>query len=270
VSDFEKDLLKLMNNTVFGKTMENVRKRKDVRFPKNEKQQRKLTASPRFHSQRIFHEDLAALELNKTSVSLNKPVYTGFSVLELSKLIMFEFWYTCIKPLYGEKAKLLYTDTDSLVIWIETEDVYADMHVHSEWYDFSDYPKDHLCYSIANKKVPGKMKDEMGSELILEFAAIRAKLYSVLCESSEKCKRKAKGVTRHVTRDQLSHQDYLSCMQECKLIERSMKQIRSKLHRLYTLSMRKNALNPLDTKRWICDDGISTLPYGHYKTLTDN
>ena len=115
-SELLKDLYKLMNNSVFGKTMENVRKRNDVRFPKDEKELRKLTASPRFHSQRIFKENLAALELLKISVVLDKPVYTGFSVLELSKLLMYQFCYENVKPLWGDRANLLYTDTDCLVI----------------------------------------------------------------------------------------------------------------------------------------------------------
>lgn len=266
-SDFLKDLYKLMNNSVFGKTMENVRNRKDVRFPKDLKQLRKLTASSRLYAYRIFKENLAAIELLKTSVVLNKPVYTGFTVLELSKLLMFQFWYECLKPLYGDKARLQYTDTDSLIIHIETDDVYADMKEHEEWFDFSDYPKDHPCFSTANKKIPGKMKDELNSELILEFVAVRAKLYSVLTETGNK--KKAKGVAKYITKNELTHEDYVRCVEECQPREHQMLQIRSKRHNLYTLALTKTTLNPLDTKRWICEDGITTLPFGHYSTVED-
>jgi len=263
-NEFLKDLYKLMNNSVFGKTMENVRNRKDVRFPKDLKQLRKLTASPKLYSYRIFKENLAAIELLKTSVVLNKPVYTGFTVLELSKLLMFQFWYHCLKPLYGDKVRLLYTDTDSLIIHVETEDVYMDMKKHEEWFDFSDYPRDHPCFSATNKKVPGKMKDELNGELILEFVAVRAKLYSVLTETGNK--KKAKGVNKNITKTELTHEDYVQCVEDCRRQEHQMLQIRSKKHKLYTLSLTKTTLNPLDTKRWICDDGIRTLPYGHYST----
>jgi hypothetical protein len=263
-SKFEQDLFKLMNNSVFGKTMENVRKRRDIKFPSTDEQLRKQTASPRFYSMRIFNENLAALELLKTSVMLNKPVYTGFTVLELSKLLMFQFWYQTIKPTYRDKAKLLYTDTDSLIIHIETEDVYQDMREHGETYDTSDYPNNHPCFSTTNKKIPGKMKDEMNGELILEFVGIRSKMYSVLTETE--AKKKAKGISKHITEKVLKHTDYVQCIQTWKKSVHEMKQIRSKRHQIYTLSLMKTSLNPLDTKRWICDDGISTLPYGHYAT----
>jgi hypothetical protein len=266
---FEQNLLKLWNNSVFGKTMENVRKRKEVKFPSTEKQLRKLTASPRWCDLRIFKETLAALEMKKTSVVLNKPVFTGFTVLELSKLLMFQFWYECIKPLYGEKVKLLYTDTDSLIIHVETEDVYQDMKEHSDWFDTSDYPTDHPCFSLTNKKVPGKMKDELNGELILEFVGIRSKMYSILTETDKTSKRAAKGVSKHVTEKILRHADYVDCVKSTIKSQHSMSQIRAKKHQIYTTLMQKTTLNPLDTKRWICDDGISTLPFGHYSTKND-
>jgi hypothetical protein len=265
---FKQELYKLLNNSVFGKTMENVRKRKDIKFPNTEKEVRKLTASPRFHSQRIFKDEkLAAIEMIKTSVTLNKPVYTGFAVLELSKLLMFQFWYECMKPLYGEKIKLLYTDTDSLIMEVETEDFYQDMKENGDWFDTSDYPKDHPCYSDANKKVPGKMKDELNGELALEFVGVRAKMYSVLTESA--VKKKAKGVSRHITEKVLAHEDYKDCVHLCGKYQHEMRQIRSKKHQIYTQSQLKTTLNPLDTKRWICKDGISTLPFGHYATAKE-
>jgi hypothetical protein len=118
-----------------------------------------------------------------------------------------------------------------------------------------------------NKKVIGKMKDEMSGELILEFVAVKSKLYSSLTESAKTSKRKAKGISKHVTENLLRHDDYVKCVKEGIISVQDMKQIRSNSHQVYTLSLNKKALSPMDTKRWICSDKISTLPFGHYKTV---
>ena len=130
-STFEKDFYKLMNNSVFGKTMENLRKRVDIKLVKtdgseNEKL-RKLIAKPVFNRRIKFSDDLSAIHVNKTSLRLNKPIYVGFSVLDLSKHLMYDWYYNNLKKKYGENCTLLYTDTDSLLVDIKTNDVYKDM-----------------------------------------------------------------------------------------------------------------------------------------------
>ena len=143
-NDFEKDFFKLMNNSVFGKTMENIRKRVDIHLVTNKEDAEKLTIKPNFNHFTIFSEDLAAIHMNKTRLTFNKPVYLGMCILDLSKAIMYEFHYNYIKNKYGEKAKLLFTDTDSLVYVIETEDFYKDISPDvRKMFDTSNYPKNH-------------------------------------------------------------------------------------------------------------------------------
>ena len=125
-SDFEKDLYKLMNNSVFGKTMENLRKLVDVKLVRSneENKLRRLIASPVFARANIFDDDLAAIQVHKSNLVLNRPVYMGMSILDLSKHLMCDFYYNQLKAQYGESCQLLYTDTDRLLLEIETEDVY--------------------------------------------------------------------------------------------------------------------------------------------------
>jgi hypothetical protein len=128
-NDFEKDLHKLMNNSVFGKTRENLRKRVDVKLVRSSEEDRlrKLIAKPNYARCKIFDDDLAAQHMHKTSLCLNRPIYLGMSILDLSKLLMYDFYYNKVNPKYGDRATLLYTDTDSLLMHIETEDIYADI-----------------------------------------------------------------------------------------------------------------------------------------------
>ena len=137
---------------------------------------------------------MAGIHMRKTKLVLNKPVYTGMTILENSKILMYEFYYNYLKARYGHKCELVYTDTDSLILDIQTEDVYKDMQEHSWLYDTSSYPKDHQLYNATNKKVLGKMKDECGGDMIKEVAAVRPKMYSV--EVGKKNIRKAKGVKK--------------------------------------------------------------------------
>ena len=157
-NDFEKDLHKLMNNSVFGKTMENLRKRVNVKLVRPGPKLRKLISSVFFDKAVIFDETLAGLSMHKKSLILNRPVYVGMSILDLSKHLMYDFYYNLLKKKYGSDCNLLYTDTDSLLLQIQTEDVYKDMARYSHLYDASNYPKKHLLYSDVNEKVLGKMK----------------------------------------------------------------------------------------------------------------
>ena len=167
-SDFEKDLYKLMNNSVFCKTMENLRKRVDVKLVRSHEED-KLIASPAFARANIFDDNLAAIEVHKSRLVLNHPMYVGMSILDLSKHLMYDFYYNQLKAQYGESFQLLYTDTDSLLIEIQTEDVYQDMTKHPDLYDTSDYPQDHPLYSLANKMVLRKLKDKCAGRAIAGY-----------------------------------------------------------------------------------------------------
>ena len=180
-SNFETDFFKLMNNSVFGKTMENLRNRVDVKIVRDWETDkiRKLLSSPSFDRFTIFGNDMAGIHMRKTKLELNKPVYTGMTILENNKILIYDFFYNHLRAIYGHKCELVYTDTESLILDIQTKDVHKDMQEYSWMYDTSNYPKDHLLYNVANKKILGKMKDECGGEVIKEVVAVRPKMYSV-------------------------------------------------------------------------------------------
>ena len=268
-STFEKNLYKLMNNSVFGKTMENVRKRVDVKLVRESEvtKLRKLIAKPSYHDRKIFDEELVAIHMKKPKLVLNKPIYVGMSILDLSKHLMYDFYYNQLKKQYGEKCDVLYSDTDSLLLCIETDDVYKDMERHIDLYDTSDFPKEHYLHNTKNKKVLGKFKDECNGKLISEYVGLRPKMYSILiseCEESETIK-KAKGVKKYVVKKHIQHNDYKQALFNKELFRHTMSMLRSYKHQIYGIRLNKISLSPLDTKRWIADDGVNTLAYGHYK-----
>ena len=177
-NSFEKDFFKLMNNNVFGKTMENLRKRVDVRLVINEKKLDKLTAKPTYVSSKIFNENLMAVHKVKETLTLNRPAYVGMCILDLSKTLMYDFHYNYIKKKYNNRARLLLTDMDSLTYEIETEDVYKDFWNDKDMFDNSDYPESSPYYCNVNKKIFGKFKDEACGILITEFIGLKSKMYS--------------------------------------------------------------------------------------------
>ena len=167
-----------MNNSVFGKTMENIRNRVDVKLVNNRKKAEKLVAKPNFKHCNIFYENLISIHMKKTELTYNKPVYLGMCILDLSKTLMYDFHYNYIKQKYGDKAKLLFTDTDSLMYEIQTEDFYKDISKDvKDRFDTSDYPPNHPSGipSGFNKKVLGMFKDEVKGMVIYEFVGLRAK-----------------------------------------------------------------------------------------------
>ena len=206
---FDKDLYKLMNNSVFGKTMENLRKRVDVKLVRSHEEDklRRLLASPSFARANIFDDDLAAVEVHKSRLVLSRSVYVGMSILDLSKTLMYDFYYNQLLAQYGDRCQLLYTDTDSLLLEIQTEDVYRDMGKHGELYDTSDYPREHPLHSVENKKVLGKMTDECAGRPTAEYFGLRPKMYSIL-EANENNMKKAKGVSKAVVRKHIRHEQY--------------------------------------------------------------
>ena len=266
-NDFEKDFFKLMNNAVFGKTMENLRKRVNVKLVNDVKQLKKLTASPSFDYFRIFTNELAAVNMKKPSLYLNRPIYVGFSILDLSKTLMYEFHYNYIKTKYDDKATLLFTDTDSLCYGIRTDDIYRDMQEDADLFDTSEYPPEHFLYSTQNTKMFGKMKDETHSLPIIEFVGLRPKMYSLLFNNQKNQiveKKTAKGIAKNVTEREIRHGHYKDCLFNRKQQMASMHQIRSFNHNLYTIKLNKIGLSPFDNKRHLEWDGCATPPFGHY------
>ena len=186
-STFESDFFKLFNNATFGKTMENLRKRINVKLVSDKHKMKKLIAKPEFHSFKIFTENLAGIHLKKTSITLNKPIYLGFCILDISKALMYDFHYNVMKKKYGSKIQLCLTDTDSFLYDIETEDACLDMTENMEIFDTSNYPKDHFLFNLENKKVLGKIKDETAGVPPLSLVGLRSKMYSFkVSEETEK------------------------------------------------------------------------------------
>ena len=265
---FEKDLFKLMNNSVFGKTMENVRNRVSIELVKDAERAAKLVNKPNFEELKIFDEFLIAVKMRKTKVWMNKPVYVGMSILDLSKTLMFSFQYEYVKKKW-EKVKVLYSDTDSLVLNIETDDFFKDISGDVvEWFDTNDFPKDHpavlegLPIVKENKKKIGLMKDECGGKILTEWVALRPKLYSFLTESGEK--QKAKGLKKSIKNKSLRHENFLKCLRTGKSQTRKQCLFRSRDHHIFTENMVKVALSCDDDKRIVLENGIDTLSLGHF------
>ena len=167
-NDFEKDFFKLMNNAVFGKTMGNVRKHRDIKLVTTDKRRNQLVTEPNYHAIKCFSENLLAIEMKKTKVKMNKPIYLGLSILEISKMLMYEFWYDYMKPKYGDNVKLCYMETDSFIIYIKTEDFYKDIADDVEYkFHTSNYEVDRPLPTGENKKVIGLMKDESGGKMYI-------------------------------------------------------------------------------------------------------
>ena len=268
---FEENFFKLMNNSVFGKTMENIRKRKVVKLLSDRNKAKKYVAKPNFKHLNIFNEELIAVHMKKTSLTMDKPIYLGMSILDLSKTVMYDFHYNYIKPKYGDKAKLLFTDTDSLMYEIETEDFYKDISEDvKDRFDTSNYPFNHPSGIPVgcNNKMLGKFKDEAGGKIIEEFVGLRAKLYSYKMFGGKENK-KCKGIKRAVVENCLPHGDFLKCLndREEKMVQ--MNVIRSYEHEVFTEEVNKLALPENDDKRYLRKGGIETYAWWHYKIPTD-
>ena len=246
-NDFEKDFYKLMNNSVFGKTMENIRKHRDIKLLNNKEDYLKQVMKPNFKGGVLMGENLMSCEMGKVKVKMNKPVYLGQAILDLSKTIMYEFHYDYIKRKYDEKSlKLLYMDTDSLVYDIKTEAFYKDIAEDVETrFDTSGYEPDRPLPIGRNKKVIGLMKDELGGKIMKEFIGLWQKMYSYKIGENDEPK-KCKGIKKCVVKKTISFEDYKQCLFEGRVIHRSQLLFRSSKHKIKTLELNKLALSRKD------------------------
>ena len=266
-NDFEKELFKLASNAVYGKTMENVRNRINMRLVNDRKKKANLVKKINFKHATKFGEKIAAVHMKKTKVILNKPIFVGAAILDLSKIHMFKFHYGYVKKKW-EKVTVLYSDTDSLILEIETDDFFADTAGDVEkWFDTSKYPKDHFAAENGfpvgkNKKILGMFKDEAEGKIIREFVGLRPKCYSI--KMDEKEIKKAKGTKKHTVKG-ISHEDFVRVLQGEKFPPMKNVSFRSHLHKIFTEQMWKVALSPDDDKRIVMADGIQTLAIGHWR-----
>ena len=263
-NDFQKDFYKLMNNSVFGKTMENIRNHRNIVLVSNKEKYLRKVMKPNFKSGTLLGPDLTGCEMGKVKVVVNKPVYLGQAILDLSKTIMYEFHYDYMKLQYPEdKLKLCCMDTDSFVYAIGTEDFYKDIaNDVKNRFDTSGYVVDRPLHVGLNKKVIGLMKDELGGEMMREFITLRPKIYSYKVGNSEP--KKCKGIKKCVVKKTISFDDYQKCLFGDERIHRSQLQFRSCKHRVKTLEVNKLALSKEDDKR-ISINGVASYAMGHHR-----
>ena len=232
-NDSEKDFFKLMNNPVFRKTVENV-------------------------SNVVY----LAIEMKMTKVKMNKPVYLALSILEISKILMYEFWYDYMKPKYGDNVKLCYMDTDSIIMHIRTEDFYKDIANDVEKrFDTTNYEVSRSLPTGKNKKVIGLMKDELRGKIMTEFVALRPETYSYLMDNGGSDK-KAKGTKKCVTKRKLKCNNYKDCLLNNEIILKSQQRFKSERHDVYTEEINKTALSSNGDKRLQTFDRVTPYPYG--------
>lgn len=271
-TDFEKDYYKLRSNSVFGKTMENVRQRQSYRLVNTPERLYQVTADLRAQSCDIFSENLVGIKLFKTEILLDKPVYVGQAVLDYSKLAMYQLYYDFIKP----HSKFISTyvaggDTDSLFLELTTEptvDLYADIlpEMLGVCFDSSNYSPNHFLYDTSCKAKLGFFKDESCGHLITEYILLKPKMYSILTQASKPIQ-KAKGIARAALRS-VTHEDYRNAWQSQAESACTYNILQSTLHTVTTTKIIKRALSLWEDKRaWI--DCNESLPYGHY-TLAHN
>ena len=261
MSSFEKDFFKLLINSIFGKMMENVRKYRQIRLINCGRQHRLYTSKPQFKGFQIISEDLVAAEMERIETKLNKAIYAGFSILELSKTKMYDFHYNVMKKKYPE-ATMCFTDTDSLLYKIPTEDLSKEIYNLRHHLDLSNYPEDHPLFDESHKSTPGFFKDECKGVTMEEFVGLRAKCYSIKLEGDER--KLATAGLRKSTHSTLTHERFLQTLIYKAPVMAKQKTIVSKAHTLFTVETERIGLNPLDIKRFVLEDGVNTLPYGHY------
>ena len=262
-NDFEKDLFKLMNNSVFGKTMENIRKHRDIKLVTTDKKRSNLVSEPNYHTINYISEDLSIIEMNKTKVKMTKPIYLGLSISEISKILMYEFWYDYMKPKYGNNVKLCYMDTDSFIMNIKTKEFYKNIDNDVEKrFDTSNYEVNRPLPTGNNTKVIGLMKDKLGGKIITEFVTLRPKTYSYLTGDCEEDK-KAKGTKKCLIKRMIKFNDYKNCLLKDEVILKSQQRFISKKHYVYTENINKIGLSNNDDKRIVSSDKITSYPYGY-------
>ena len=263
-NDFEKDFYKLMNNAVFGKTMENIRKHRDIKLVTTDKKRSKLVSEPNYHTINLISEDLSIIEMKKTKVKMNKPIHLGLSILEISKTLMYDY----MRPKYDNNVELCYMDTDSFIMDIKTNDFYKDIANDVEnRFDTSNYEVNRPLTLGKNKKVIRLIKDELGGKIITEFVTLRPKvticyLNSYLTDDGKEHK-KAKGTKKCEIKKMINFNDYKKCLLNDKVILKSQQRFISKKHDVYTENINKIALSDNDDKIIISPNKITSYPYGY-------
>jgi len=261
---FEKDTYKKMANSNFGKLIENVRSYLDCKICVSEQSCKRWISSPRFSSMKILSENFVIIFLSRAKIALNKPIASGFTILELSKRFMYSKYYEEIKPALGPSCQTLMSDTDSLMLSVQSREggcIRKIKHIM----DFSNYPTSHKLFSEQHKGELGRFKDEAGSDTIKKFCALRSKVHTFYTANDEKkdltLHSKCKGVTKAYKKE-LTFNNFFGCLQSVNQIVVSQFHIRSKDHKLYTTKVQRVAFGSFDDKRFIFSCGYHSVPYG--------
>ena len=265
---FDTDFYKLLSNSLYGKTIENPEKRSEVNLCSESSMYKNYVGKPNFKNAKRINSKLVGVEMKYSSIKINKPFYIGMSILDLSKWYMYNFHYNVMKAIFGDRVHLLYMDTDSFIYEISSADVYEELRPHArDYFDFSNYPENHMLKNSCNKKVPGKFKDESASKCITEFVGLRSKMYSFMFDDKKNVSkaevRVAKGVQKSVIFNDLRFSTYLNCLWNDEVKEHNFKTICSMKHSVATYTQSKITLCPFEDKRYLLD-AINSLPYGHY------
>ena len=246
--------------------MENVRNHRDIRLVNIDNKRSKLASEPNYNSTKYISEDLLLMEMNKSEVYMNKPLYLGQAILDHSKILMYKFWYDYLQPMHNDKVELCYMDSDSFIIYVETGDFYKDISNDvNKWFDTSNYSKDinRPLEKGKNKKLIGKFKDELGGLLMSEFCAHRAKTYAYKLDNNDEVK-KAKGTNKCVIKNQLTFNDYINVLFNKVPMIKWQFGFRSRNYEIYREKINKIVLSSNDNKRIQCDDRINAYPYGYF------
>eukprot|EP00438_Fugacium_kawagutii_P007257 Skav211577 [mRNA] locus=scaffold2228:403820:405304:+ [translate_table: standard] len=261
-NDFEKDIFKLLNNAVFGKTMEDKRKHLDFEIVNDEKRFMKCVNNPSFKHSHIINENLVGVEKQKPKLKLDKPIFIGMSILDLSKQHMYRFYYDVMKPKYGVNVRMVYTDTDSFVFHTKTDDIYNDFNDIKDEMDFSSYDKNHKCYNTDNKKVLGKFKCETNGKIITGFIGLRPKCYAFKIHGEKKEHKKCKGVAKNTVKRCMKYEEYDKVLETNEVVNKTFNSIRSKNHQIFSLTTTKVGLTSYENKRYWTST-VDSLAYGH-------
>uniref|UniRef100_A0A8D8SD21 DNA-directed DNA polymerase n=1 Tax=Cacopsylla melanoneura TaxID=428564 RepID=A0A8D8SD21_9HEMI len=261
---------KLLNNVIYGRSIEDFRKRSNLKVATTWNQARKLISKSTFLDYTIINENLVLIKLQKKTIKFMRPIFLGASILELSKIKMYHFLYSIVKPYFGPKnVKLLYMDTDSFFFQIKVDDLYEAFKGLKHYLDTSDYPSNHFLYSNRNKKKLGKFKDELNGMVLTHFVGLASKLYAYKILDGKESKI-AKGISTNVIRKEIKFEDYVACLFEGITIFKKMNTIVSQNHNIQTVTKNKKALTFNDDKRFSREGQIKTYAHGHYKIMRKN
>ena len=276
-NDFEDSSAKLYSNATFGKFIEDQRSHSNIKICFELDKFIKMNSRANYKNSIVINSDTILVDSYKNKITINKPIPVGATILCNSKLVPYKFWYDYIVPKYGNKASLIYGDTDSLILYIECEDVYQDMIKDKKQYDLSNFGKfttlsGNTVQDNEGKRVIGRMKDEAAGYIITEVVANASKSYSYKKElpytGESKRDNRLKGVSKDVTK-KITHQQYKDVALGCNKLECKMTTFKSNKFQIYTTEITKTALNTFDNKR-LYIDAFTTVPHGYqgdkYKT----